>query len=67
MNWTEILWLIAFVITHVAAYCWGVSNKPEPFKPTNEAWVAVQCHAIDKGYEHQRWLHEHNGSAESSN
>ena len=65
MKWYEILWLIALIITHGTAYYWGKSDKPEPYKPSDQAWLAAQCHAIDKGYEHQRWLHEHKGTAES--
>lgn len=55
MEWIYFLFLI---ITHTAAYFIGRSDAPEPFKPTNEAWVAVQCHAIDKQYEYARWSSE---------
>ncbi len=66
MNWYEILWLIALIITHVTAYFWGKSNAPEPYRPSDQAWLAAQCHAIDKQYEYARWANEHERTAESS-
>lgn len=66
MNISDLLWLVALVITHAIAYMLGQSEAPEPFKPTNEAWVAVQCHAIDKQFEHERWLKEHASEIEET-
>lgn len=59
MSTMDLIWLIALIGSHACAYYFGVSADPDPFKPSNEAWVAVQCHAIDKRYEHERWLAEH--------
>lgn len=59
MSMSEVIWLACLVITHAIAYHMGKADAPEPFKPTNEAWVAVQCHAIDKQYEYARWSKEH--------
>lgn len=55
MEWLYFLFLI---ITHTAAYFIGKSDAPEPFKPSNEAWVAVRCHEIDEHYKYARWLSE---------
>lgn len=67
MRWYEIFYFTALIVTHAVAYYWGKSDvKKSSFKPTNEAWVAVQCHAIDKQYEYARWANEHGRTAESS-
>ena len=63
MSISDLLWLVALVITHAIAYMLGKTESPEPFRPTNEAWVAVQCHSIDKQYEYIKWLRE-NGHIE---
>lgn len=59
MTWYEILWVIALIVTHATAYYWGKSDAKETFKPSNDAWVAVQCYALDKQYEFARWAKEH--------
>ena len=59
MSMFEVIWLACLVITHAIAYHMGKADAPEPFKPTNEAWVAVQCHAIDKQLELAKWRAEH--------
>lgn len=59
MTWYEILYFIVLIITHAIAYYWGKSDAPEPFKPSDQAWLAAQCHAIDKQYEYARWSKEH--------
>ena len=66
MNMSDLIWFICLVITHAVAYHMGVSDKPEPFKPSDKAWVAVQCHAIDKQFEHERWLKEHASETEQT-
>ena len=63
MSISDLLWLVALVITHAIAYMLGKTESPETFRPTNEAWVAVQCHSIDKQYEYIKWLRE-NGHIE---
>ncbi len=59
MSISDLLWLIALIITHSLAYYMGSTADNEPFKPSDQAWVAVQCHAIDKQYEYARWSKEH--------
>lgn len=54
MSMYEIVCLIGLVVTHAAMYYLGKSDA----KPSDEAWVAVQCHSIDKRFEHERWLKE---------
>lgn len=67
MNLHDLICFGILVATHAIAYYMGKADAPEPYKPNNEAWVAVQCYALDKQYEHQRWLNERDGStAESS-
>lgn len=66
MSMHEFIWLACLVITHAVAYYMGKSDAPEPFKPSDQAWVAVQCHAIDKQYEYARWSKEHAETEETA-
>ena len=43
MSISDLVWFICLAVTCIVAYYMGKSDAPEPFKPTNEAWVAVQC------------------------
>lgn len=55
----NLLWLIALITSHFAAYYMGTTHaSSESYTPSDEAWVAVQCHAIDKSYEYARWSKE---------
>lgn len=65
MDWFEIVSFIILIITHSLAYYMGANADPEPFRPSNEAWVAVKCHEIDEQYKYARWLNEHETAAPS--
>ena len=51
----EIVCMIGLIITHVAVYNLGKSTD---FEPSDEAWLNARRYAIDKYYEHKRWLEE---------
>lgn len=61
MEWYEIFCFVILVITHACAYYWGANGKP-----SDNAWLAVQCHYIDKRFEHERWLKEHADETEEA-
>ena len=58
MSMSDLIWFICLIITCAVAYYMGKADAPEPFQPSDQAWVAVQCHAIDKQLEYWRWLEE---------
>lgn len=55
MTTYEIVCMIGLIVTHAAMYYLGKSDA----KPSDNAWLAYKCHAVDKHYEHERWLKEH--------
>lgn len=60
MNSSDLIWLIALLISHFATYHMGVTHAEEDgYTPSDEAFVAIQCHAIDKQYELAKWRAEH--------
>lgn len=51
----EIVCMIGLIITHAAVYHLGKSTE---FEPSDEAWLSARRYAIEKYYEHKRWLAE---------
>lgn len=51
----EIFCLIALIVTHAAMYMLG---RATVFEPSDEAWVEVKKHTINKQIEYWKWLEE---------
>ena len=56
---SELIWLIALLTSHFAAYYMGtIHATPESPAPSNEAWLAAKCHEIDRQFEFAKWVKE---------
>lgn len=51
----EIVCMIGLLITHAAMYHLGKSTV---FEPSDEAWIEVKKHALNKQIEYWKWLDE---------
>lgn len=54
----DLMWMLALLITHTLAYIVGRGDGAAAQPPEDETWEAVEKYAIDKRFEHLRWLEE---------
>ncbi len=66
MSMYELIMFACLVVTHFIAYHMGKTDAPEPFKPSDQAWLAAQCYAIDKQHEYARWATEREESEKTA-